>query len=112
MLDRWWDPLVQRWPAYAEHFRATGQRAVFVLEPDRHSRDREPRNVGGPVAADRAGLTWQDLLGQGVIPPIPAPPSCDRMRTIVALNEIGAPPAHSTRQPRTRPTPPTSPRDK
>jgi hypothetical protein len=58
-LDRWWDPLVRQWPAYAEHFRATGQRGLRA-GTDRHLRNRPPRNVGDPVAADRAGLTWQD----------------------------------------------------
>ena len=63
-LDRWWGPLVRQWPAYAEHFRGTGQRAVFVLEPTaparptaeegRRPRGRRPgrRDVAGPLTRD------------------------------------------------------------
>lgn len=31
--DRWWPKLVEVWPAFAEHFAATRERAVFVLTP-------------------------------------------------------------------------------
>jgi deazaflavin-dependent oxidoreductase (nitroreductase family) len=31
--EMWWPQLVEEWPAFAEHFAATGERAVFVLEP-------------------------------------------------------------------------------
>ena len=35
--DAWWPVLDEVWPAFGEHYRATGERAVFVLEPeDRH----------------------------------------------------------------------------
>jgi deazaflavin-dependent oxidoreductase (nitroreductase family) len=29
----WWSALVEAWPAFAEHFAATGERTVFILEP-------------------------------------------------------------------------------
>jgi deazaflavin-dependent oxidoreductase (nitroreductase family) len=32
-MERLWSRLVQTWPAFAEHFAATGERTVFVLEP-------------------------------------------------------------------------------
>jgi deazaflavin-dependent oxidoreductase (nitroreductase family) len=32
-LERWWPELVGVWPAFAEHFAATGERSVFVLTP-------------------------------------------------------------------------------
>lgn len=31
--ERWWPVLVSVWPAFAEHYAATGDRTVFVLEP-------------------------------------------------------------------------------
>lgn len=31
-LDRYWPQLVALWPAYREHYRRSGQRAVFMLE--------------------------------------------------------------------------------
>jgi hypothetical protein len=31
--ERWWPHLVEVWPAFADHYDATGERAVFVLEP-------------------------------------------------------------------------------
>lgn len=31
--ERWWPQLVQVWPAFAEHYAATGERAVFALKP-------------------------------------------------------------------------------
>lgn len=31
-IDRYWPRLVELWPAYAEHYQASGERAVFVLE--------------------------------------------------------------------------------
>jgi deazaflavin-dependent oxidoreductase (nitroreductase family) len=31
--DRWWPALVDIWPAFDEHYAATGERTVFVLEP-------------------------------------------------------------------------------
>jgi deazaflavin-dependent oxidoreductase (nitroreductase family) len=31
--DRWWPRLVSVWPAFGEHYAATGERTVFVLEP-------------------------------------------------------------------------------
>lgn len=30
-LERWWPDLVGVWPAFAEHFAATGERSVFML---------------------------------------------------------------------------------
>ena len=36
-VERWWEPLCRRWPPYAAHYRATGQRSIFVLEPARRS---------------------------------------------------------------------------
>jgi deazaflavin-dependent oxidoreductase (nitroreductase family) len=32
-LERWWPDLVAAWPAFGDHYAATGERAVFVLEP-------------------------------------------------------------------------------
>jgi deazaflavin-dependent oxidoreductase (nitroreductase family) len=32
-VERWWPALVDVWPAFGEHFAATGERTVFVLEP-------------------------------------------------------------------------------
>lgn len=32
--DRYWPALVDVWPAFAEHYAATGERTVFVLEPE------------------------------------------------------------------------------
>lgn len=32
-LERWWPRLCEVWPAFAEHYTATGERTVFVLEP-------------------------------------------------------------------------------
>lgn len=32
-VQRWWEPLYRRWPPYAAHYRATGQRNIVVLEP-------------------------------------------------------------------------------
>ena len=31
--EEWWPRLVEVWPAFAEHYAATGDRTVFVLEP-------------------------------------------------------------------------------
>ena len=31
---RYWSALIEVWPAFAEHYAATGERTVFVLEPD------------------------------------------------------------------------------
>ena len=31
--DQYWSALVEVWPAFAEHYAATGERTVFVLEP-------------------------------------------------------------------------------
>lgn len=31
--ERWWPQLIEVWPAFADHYAATGERAVFVLEP-------------------------------------------------------------------------------
>lgn len=31
--DRWWPVLVDAWPAFADHYAATGERTVFTLEP-------------------------------------------------------------------------------
>lgn len=31
-IARWWPALLDVWPAFGEHFAATGERAVFVLE--------------------------------------------------------------------------------
>jgi deazaflavin-dependent oxidoreductase (nitroreductase family) len=37
-VDRWWPALVEKWPAFAEHYANTGDRSVFMLEPiDGHS---------------------------------------------------------------------------
>lgn len=33
--ERWWSALTQIWPAFADQYAATGERAVFVLEPTR-----------------------------------------------------------------------------
>lgn len=32
-VEEWWPRLVEVWPAFAEHYAATGERTVFVLEP-------------------------------------------------------------------------------
>ncbi|MDH3293810.1 MAG: nitroreductase family deazaflavin-dependent oxidoreductase, partial [Acidimicrobiia bacterium] len=32
-LERWWPRLCEVWPAFAEHHAATGERAVFALQP-------------------------------------------------------------------------------
>ena len=32
--DTWWPALTEVWPAFDEHYRATGERAVFALEPE------------------------------------------------------------------------------
>lgn len=32
-LDRWWPELVDVWPAFSDHYAATGERAVFRLTP-------------------------------------------------------------------------------
>ncbi len=32
-IELWWQELVEVWPAFGEHYAATGERAVFVLEP-------------------------------------------------------------------------------
>jgi deazaflavin-dependent oxidoreductase (nitroreductase family) len=32
-VERWWPQLVAVWPAFAEHYAATGERTVFALEP-------------------------------------------------------------------------------
>ena len=29
----WWPLLAERWPAFAEHYAATGERSVFLLQP-------------------------------------------------------------------------------
>ena len=34
-LDLYWPQLVALWPAYREHFKRSGERAIFVLEPRR-----------------------------------------------------------------------------
>ena len=31
-IERWWPALVEVWPAFGDHFAATGERAVFVLK--------------------------------------------------------------------------------
>jgi len=31
--ERWWPALIGVWPAFGEHYAATGERTVFVLEP-------------------------------------------------------------------------------
>lgn len=31
--ERWWPRLVEVWPAFADHYAATGERTVFMLEP-------------------------------------------------------------------------------
>jgi deazaflavin-dependent oxidoreductase (nitroreductase family) len=31
-LDRYWPKLVALWPAYREHYRCSGERAVFMLD--------------------------------------------------------------------------------
>lgn len=31
--ERWWPQLTAAWPAFAQHYAATGERTVFVLEP-------------------------------------------------------------------------------
>ncbi len=36
--ELWWPALIEVWPAFGEHYNATGERAVFVLEPG------DPRN--------------------------------------------------------------------
>lgn len=35
--ERWWPSFVHVWPAFGEHYAATGERTVFVLEPDDES---------------------------------------------------------------------------
>lgn len=32
-VDRWWPALVEVWPAFSDHYGATGERSVFVLKP-------------------------------------------------------------------------------
>ncbi len=32
-LDRYWPQLVELWPAYRDHYRRSGERAIFMLEP-------------------------------------------------------------------------------
>ncbi|MCP3975820.1 MAG: nitroreductase family deazaflavin-dependent oxidoreductase [bacterium] len=32
-VDRWWPLLVDVWPAFDEHYTATGERTVFLLAP-------------------------------------------------------------------------------
>jgi len=34
-IERWWPAFVAVWPAFGEHFVATGERSVFSLEPSR-----------------------------------------------------------------------------
>jgi hypothetical protein len=31
--EQWWPALVAAWPAFARHYSATGERAVFALAP-------------------------------------------------------------------------------
>ena len=37
-VERWWPELVERWPAFADHFAVTGERTLFRLTPV----EREP----------------------------------------------------------------------
>ncbi len=32
-IEQWWPTLVELWPAFGEHYRSTGERAVFALHP-------------------------------------------------------------------------------
>ncbi len=32
-VGRWWPSLTDRWPAFAAHYAATGERTAFILEP-------------------------------------------------------------------------------
>lgn len=32
--EHYWSALIEVWPAFEEHYAATGERTVFVLEPD------------------------------------------------------------------------------
>lgn len=38
-IEQWWPHLVAVWPAFAEHYAATGERTVFSLEPTSDSGD-------------------------------------------------------------------------
>ncbi|GAY16289.1 hypothetical protein MSZK_30150 [Mycobacterium sp. shizuoka-1] len=31
--DRYWPQFLELWPAYGEHYKRSGQRAIFILEP-------------------------------------------------------------------------------
>ena len=35
--EHYWSALIEVWPAFAEHYAATGERTIFVLEPDEHA---------------------------------------------------------------------------
>jgi deazaflavin-dependent oxidoreductase (nitroreductase family) len=37
--ERWWPAFVDTWPAFGQHFAATGDRSVFVLRPLKPGRD-------------------------------------------------------------------------
>ncbi len=41
-VERWWSDLTAAWPAFAQHYAATGERTVFVLEPVANSNPVEP----------------------------------------------------------------------
>jgi hypothetical protein len=39
-VERWWAELVRVWPAFARHYAATNERAVFVLTPTNESHQK------------------------------------------------------------------------
>jgi deazaflavin-dependent oxidoreductase (nitroreductase family) len=59
-LERYWPYLVAVWPAYETHYRRSGQRVLFVLEPTPDAFGSQGRLL--PARAQPSGMSRRDVV--------------------------------------------------